>query len=80
MKKDIRGLKWGDIIKKGQIIGYVGDSGIASDDESGGPHLHLQIQNSSGNKIDPRYYIYSTYLIVNKKYINNGYPDNDCNK
>ncbi len=79
MKKDIKGLKMGDIIKKGQIIGNVGQSGNASHKRSAGPHLHLQIKKN-GTIVSPHDYIYSTYLIVDKKYINNGSPDNDCNK
>ena len=43
-------------------------------------HLHLQIKNTNGEPIDPHDYIYSTYLKLNGSYINNGYPDNNCNQ
>lgn len=38
----------GDSITKGSIIGTVGSTG-----KSTGPHLHLEIQNSNGESIDP---------------------------
>ena len=46
-----RGLKNGDRVSAGQIVGYVGDSGDA---EAAGPHLHFEIHIKSwGNAIDP---------------------------
>lgn len=53
------GIKDGDIIKRGQIIAYVGDSGDA---KAAGPHLHFSIAklansnqwwSGKGNYIDP---------------------------
>jgi murein DD-endopeptidase MepM/ murein hydrolase activator NlpD len=80
MKQDIKGLEVGSMVVRGQIIGYVGKSGNASGRGSGGAHLHLQIKNTNGEPIDPHDYIYSTYLKLNGSYINNGYPDNNCNQ
>jgi murein DD-endopeptidase MepM/ murein hydrolase activator NlpD len=42
-----KGLKRGQNIKKGQLIGYVGTSGLSS-----GPHLHLGLYKN-GTAIDP---------------------------
>ncbi|MGI8496542.1 MAG: M23 family metallopeptidase [Gemmatimonadaceae bacterium] len=46
-----RGLKSGDRVAAGDIIGYVGDSGNA---ETSGPHLHFEIHRGRwGNAVDP---------------------------
>jgi murein DD-endopeptidase MepM/ murein hydrolase activator NlpD len=46
-----RGLKNGDRVTAGEIVGYVGDSGDA---EAAGPHLHFEIHIGEwGNPIDP---------------------------
>lgn len=46
-----RGLRNGDRVTAGEIVGYVGDSGDA---EAAGPHLHFEIHIKKwGNAIDP---------------------------
>lgn len=43
-----RGLKRGQKVKQGDLIGYVGSTG-----RSTGPHLHLAIKNEKGAFVDP---------------------------
>jgi hypothetical protein len=43
-------MKVGNKVEKGQLLGYVGDSGNA---ETTAPHLHFEIYDSSGNAINP---------------------------
>lgn len=46
-----RGLRNGERVTAGEILGYVGDSGNA---EPAGPHLHFEIHRGTwGNAIDP---------------------------
>ncbi len=40
----------GDVLKQGDLIGYVGNTGNAS---GGAAHLHFEIHNESGTSIDP---------------------------
>ncbi|MFH0951783.1 MAG: VCBS repeat domain-containing M23 family metallopeptidase [Patescibacteria group bacterium] len=44
------GMVEGAAVKKGQLIGYVGDSGNA---ENTSPHLHFEIRQPDGTAIDP---------------------------
>lgn len=48
-----RVVKPGQKIKRGQLIGYVGSSGV-----SVGPHLHYEVIHN-GNKVNPVHYFYS---------------------
>ena len=47
MRNIIR-VKIGDHVEKGQIIGYMGNSGSST-----GTHLHFEIRNASGQKLNP---------------------------
>jgi murein DD-endopeptidase MepM/ murein hydrolase activator NlpD len=44
-------VKAGDRVKRGQIIGYIGMTGITS-----GPHLHFEV-HVSGEALNPRLYL-----------------------
>lgn len=46
----VRGLAVGDPVARGQVIGYVGDSGNA---EPGVPHLHFELRTRWGESVDP---------------------------
>lgn len=50
------GIREGVILEKGDIIGYVGSTGVTST----APHIHYQINDENGNPIDP-YLFYSSY-------------------
>jgi len=42
-------VKKGDYVKKSQLIGYSGHSGGTT-----GPHLHFEVQDKNGNKVNPK--------------------------
>ncbi len=48
-----RTVKKGQKIKRGEIIGYVGNTGL-----SAGPHLHYEV-HKDGKKVNPAYYFYN---------------------
>ena len=49
--KGIRpGLRVGDRVQRGEVIGWVGDSGNA---EGTVPHLHFELRNPAGTAVDP---------------------------
>jgi Peptidase family M23 len=48
------GLKTGDTVKRGQLVGFVGDSGDADGIQ---PHLHFEIRRPGGAAIDPYRYL-----------------------
>lgn len=50
----------GDEVKLGQTIAAIGSSG-----KSTGPHVHLEIRDSSGNKLNPYIYLSSEFVEEN---------------
>jgi peptidase M23-like protein len=55
------GLATGQSVRRGQLVGYVGDSGDA---DGGQPHLHFEVRRPTGVAIDPyRYLLRATRLI-----------------
>ena len=48
------GLVTGQSVRRGQLVGYVGDSGDA---DGGQPHLHFEVRRPSGAAIDPYQYL-----------------------
>lgn len=52
MKYNTVTVKTGDKVKKGQVIGYMGNTG-----HSFGAHLHFEVRDKNNNKIDPTKYI-----------------------
>jgi hypothetical protein len=49
-----KGLQNGDRVKRGQLVGFVGDSGDANGIQ---PHLHFEVRKPSGRAIDPFEYL-----------------------
>ncbi len=49
-----KGLDNGDHVKRGQLVGFVGDSGDANGIQ---PHLHFEVRKPSGSAIDPFKYL-----------------------
>jgi hypothetical protein len=48
------GLETGQTVRRGQLVGFVGDSGDAN---GGMPHLHFEVRTPSGRAIDPFTYL-----------------------
>ena len=61
MKKGSRKVKVGDKVKKGQILGYMGDTGRVT-----GAHLHFDI-SINGSYVDPEPYLIGTKSINKPK-------------
>jgi hypothetical protein len=49
-----KGLRDGDWVRRGELVGYVGDSGDANGIQ---PHLHFEIRKPSGSPINPYTYL-----------------------
>lgn len=54
-------VKTNDRVEVGTIIGTSGNTGNASDSGSAGPHLHYQVQDSNGERLDPEEFIYTIF-------------------
>lgn len=52
------GLKAGSRVERGQVIGWLGDSGNA---EQTPPHLHFEIEDKQGNRINPYFSLLKAY-------------------
>lgn len=52
MAKGSVAVKEGETVKQGQVLGKIGSSGSST-----GPHLHFEMHDSSGNKVDPEDYV-----------------------
>ena len=52
-------------VKKGDLIGYLGNTGSCSSKSSAGPHLHYEIRLNN-IPVDPKSYLYSTFNIQGK--------------
>jgi Peptidase family M23 len=48
------GLRTGQTVRRGQLVGFVGDSGDA---DGGMPHLHFEVRTPSGRAINPFTYL-----------------------
>ena len=59
------GLKIGQHVSKGQMIGYVGNTGYGKEGTSGkfAPHLHFGMYDASGKAMDP--YLYLKWWEIN---------------
>lgn len=57
------GVDKGDVLEKGDLIGYVGNTGNAS---ATLPHLHFEIHNANGNPTDPYPRITAEFTLAEK--------------
>ncbi|HRH23014.1 MAG TPA: peptidoglycan-binding protein [Candidatus Magasanikbacteria bacterium] len=57
------GVDKGDVLEKGDLIGYVGNTGNAS---GGAAHLHFEIHDNNGNPTDPFPRITTEFSIAEK--------------
>lgn len=63
MKSGSITVKKGDIVKKGQVLGIIGDTGLAT-----GIHLHFQVdKGSSASAINPKDYAFGNKEICENK-------------
>lgn len=58
-----RGLKKGDTVQQGEVIGYVGQTGLAT-----GPHLHYEFR-VNGRHVDPLSHKLPTTIPLPKRYM-----------
>lgn len=63
MSKFAKGLEKGDTVKQGQVIGYVGKTGLAT-----GPHLHYEFR-VDGKHVDPLSHKLPTAMPLPKQYM-----------
>ena len=63
LSKYARGLRKGDSVRQGEIIGYVGQTGLAT-----GPHLHYEFR-VNGKHVDPLSHKLPTAMPLPKKYL-----------
>ncbi len=57
------GVSTGDVLKQGDLIGYVGNTGNAS---GGAAHLHFEIHNDNGTPTDPYPRLLGEFLLSEK--------------
>ena len=63
-----KGLHNGDYVRRGELVGYVGDSGDANGIQ---PHLHFEIRTPSGRPINPYPYLQDSRHLLYPRPANN---------